>query len=288
MDTSTFEMLRRCEVPENVLNSRDLSGVDLAQKVLVGVDLRGFDVSKTNLERAYLAAADLRGLQFASTNCVRASFVGADMRGANLAFGYFHGSDFRGADMRGAHLTDAVCNGCCFAGADLRGAVFGHEHYDSDFRGADLRGAIIPDDCDFARLNCDMRGAAQTPREAAADLNKRHEPRIQLLRPLRVFDRATGKQAGVLVDITTEGIRITSQKPLPVGVNFSFQIQLPEASKYGRSLNLEVTSMWCKSAADGAYHNTGFRMANLDEKDAKIIERLIEDHKSIGFAIIDK
>ena len=88
-------------------------------RVLIGLDLQGWDPASRDLRRLQLKGCDLR----------RAQLRGADLRDANLSLSDLRAADLRGADLRGADVE----------GADLR---------DADLRGVDLRGAA----CSATRL----------------------------------------------------------------------------------------------------------------------------------------
>lgn len=76
-------------------------------KVLLGLDLRGWEPKSGDLEGLQLKNCDLRGARLAGKN----------LKAANLSL-----SDLRGADLQGADLEGADVEGASFAGADLRGA----------------------------------------------------------------------------------------------------------------------------------------------------------------------
>jgi DMSO/TMAO reductase YedYZ molybdopterin-dependent catalytic subunit len=77
------------------------------RKVLLGIDLAGWNPASRDLSRLRIKNSDLRG----------ADLSGCDLRAANLSL-----SDLRGARLAGALLVDADVEGVNFAGADLTGA----------------------------------------------------------------------------------------------------------------------------------------------------------------------
>ena len=76
-------------------------------KVLLGLDLRGWQPKSD----------DLSGLQLKNCNLDGAVFEGKNLTGANLSL-----SSLRGAKLRGTVFVGADLEGVCFAGGDLRGA----------------------------------------------------------------------------------------------------------------------------------------------------------------------
>ena len=280
MDPFTIAVLKKYGVQIFRLAEKNLSEIDLSNKNLAGIDLRGTVVTKINLEHADCSGADLRGLQFAQANCISATFVGADLRGANLAFGYFNAADFRGADLRGARLADSLCNECNFSGADLRGARMGYDHYNSDFRSADLRGIGIPPDSDFEKLRCDIRGAQQSPKKKFDEPNIRRLPRIVINPSLPVHDRRSDNAMGSLADITTQGLRLSSEHPFSIDTVVYLKIMLPKDCGYGSTVSLDARCVWCKEFGEGDSFQAGFKIQKISDDDLKILEKLIEKHKN--------
>jgi len=284
MDSHTLEMLQKCGIDKARIQQRDLSEMDLSHRDLIGIDLRGFTLTKTNLEYANLTGAVLRGMTFASTNCVYARFIGADLKGANLAFGYFTNADFRGADLRGARIADALCSESNFTGADLRGAQLGIEHYDSDFRGADLRGILLLEGCDFEKLNCDIGGAVFSPEKTVSNKNTRILKRVQILPHVKVFDSQTSNQAGILLDITTQGIKLSSEYPYTVGGIFSLQFMLPGQNI---TVDFEARCMWCNPEGNSNLFYSGFQTQNISDKNVELIDHFIKHYEKQGIEIGD-
>jgi DMSO/TMAO reductase YedYZ molybdopterin-dependent catalytic subunit len=94
--------------PDQVERFLAASGYDKYRgRVMMGLDLRGWEPANLDLRRLYLKNCDLR----------RVSLPGADLRESNLSL-----SDLRGADLRGADFSGSDLEGVNFAGADLSGA----------------------------------------------------------------------------------------------------------------------------------------------------------------------
>lgn len=277
MDPYTHELLRKYGVDALRLAEKNLAEVDLSNRNLAGIDLRGTVITKINLEHADCSGADLRGLQFAMANCVSASFLGADLRAANLAFGYFNAADFRAADLRGARLADSLCNECNFSGADLRGCRLGYDHYNSDFRGADLRGIGIPQDSNFDKLQCDMRGALMTPVKKSNEINMRKSPRILIIPSLTVRDRRSGAEIGRLIDAARQGIRLSSEHPVAIDSVFYLEILLAKECSYGTTIKLDARCVWCKETGEGDTFHAGFKIQKISDEHFEVLKNLIED-----------
>jgi uncharacterized protein YjbI with pentapeptide repeats len=92
------------ELMKNENSEKDLSGRDLNQAFLRGVDLNGADLSQTDLR-----AADLNGANLSHTNLHK-----ADLRNASLKYADLRNSDLRKADMALANLTEVQMTGVIF------------------------------------------------------------------------------------------------------------------------------------------------------------------------------
>jgi c-di-GMP-binding flagellar brake protein YcgR len=91
----------------------------------------------------------------------------------------------------------------------------------------------------------------------------------------RVFDEATQQMAGRLVDITTEGIMLVSEKPVSANTRFKFKMLLPKSIEGQKTLNLEAESRWSRQAVNPDLYDNGFQLLSVKPGDEKIIEKLI-------------
>ncbi len=107
---------------------------------------------------------------------------------------------------------------------------------------------------------------------------KRHLKRSHLIYYLRVFDQASSQILGHLVDITPEGAMLISEKPIPTGIRYQLRMVLP-AEIFGRDhLDFDAESLWTKRDINADFHDTGFRLMNVEVKDIAIISRLIDEY----------
>lgn len=77
------------------------------RKVLLGLDLQGWEPFDRNLAGIQLKNCVLRGARLAGCNLRGANFSLSDLRGADLRGADAEGADFEGCDLRGADLRDA-------------------------------------------------------------------------------------------------------------------------------------------------------------------------------------
>jgi uncharacterized protein YjbI with pentapeptide repeats len=135
-----------------VLHSKQLSGVDLSNRILCKADLTGSTLSRANLKFVNLSGAILYCCELHHVDGRYGNFCSADMRGvtlngSNLSHARLDGADFRsgrllkaGADGREAVIDrNGSATGVDFSYCSLNGATF----EGADLNGADFTGAII-------------------------------------------------------------------------------------------------------------------------------------------------
>ncbi len=102
---------------EQLMNTRacvgcNLSGADLSQTHLIGVDLRdanleGANLTEANLEGADLTGADLEGANLTAAFLTNAVFKQADLDEVNLRNAIIYDANVSGASMEDMNLTGA-------------------------------------------------------------------------------------------------------------------------------------------------------------------------------------
>ena len=105
---------------------------------------------------------------------------------------------------------------------------------------------------------------------------RRSEDRRHLYYYSRVFDESTQAMAGRLVDISTAGMMLVSEKPINNKTHFSFRLILPKAIEGKKELHLEAQGRWSKRAVNPDLYDNGFELLNVTPKTAETIERLIQ------------
>ncbi|MCW9058404.1 MAG: PilZ domain-containing protein [Gammaproteobacteria bacterium] len=105
---------------------------------------------------------------------------------------------------------------------------------------------------------------------------KRKLERCPVTEVLEVFDVHSERQLGRLVDITQEGMMITSQNPIMVNRIFQLLIPLPAPLEGCNEIRLGVESLWSRESHDGACYWTGFHVICISDQDRACIERLFK------------
>lgn len=106
------------------------------------------------------------------------------------------------------------------------------------------------------------RGEARAPRM----LTPKHH--------VRIFELASGLLLGHTGDLSTGGMRVVSDRPIPTGQTFRVwtEIQAPRGHRT-RTL-LDVQSVWTKCSVEKDAYETGFRITDATPEAAKSIQAL--------------
>ena len=107
--------------------------------------------------------------------------------------------------------------------------------------------------------------------------DKRTLKRRNLIYYLEVFERENGLLAGHLVDVTTEGIMLLSEKPVEVGAKFRFRMTLPEFMEESGDIEFKGICAWSKRDVNPDYCLVGFKLDKLTEKEDGVIRKLINE-----------
>ena len=94
---------------------------------------------------------------------------------------------------------------------------------------------------------------------------------------LRVIDQKNGKELGRVVDITSDGLMLLSEKPLDRTKPYSIRVLLNKElfdTDLG-NLDVDVNVRWSKPDANPKLVATGLLFLNLDEKGKKIVRNVV-------------
>lgn len=108
--------------------------------------------------------------------------------------------------------------------------------------------------------------------------DRRRLKRRHLIYYLRVFDRQSGDLLGRLVDLTTEGIMLLSESPVPLGRTYSCRVVLPGQGADAREVTFDAHSVWCRKDVNPAFYAAGFTLEGPDPQAVETIEGLIAEY----------
>lgn len=113
-------------------------------------------------------------------------------------------------------------------------------------------------------------------------MDKRKLKRRQLIYYLSVFERNTGQLMGQLVDLTIDGMMLTSEQVIEDNITFEFRMVLPDVIEGNNKITFDAQSMWCRKDVNPHFYDIGFRFTRISPKAREIVENLIQDFSFLG------
>jgi hypothetical protein len=114
--------------------------------------------------------------------------------------------------------------------------------------------------------------------EEARMAERRKVKRRHLIYYLRVFDRASGRQLGHLVDLTADGMMLMSERPIRVGRTLALKMALPGGTGGEQIVEFDATSLWTSEDINPDFYDTGFKFEKISRKHLAQIETLVDDY----------
>lgn len=105
---------------------------------------------------------------------------------------------------------------------------------------------------------------------------QRKVPRRNLKVYLKVFDDGTGDLFGHMVDITREGILLTTEGAVEVDKIHRLRLEVPSEIQESRRFVFSALSKWCEKDSEFDAFNSGFRFQELPPEDARWLDRVIQ------------
>ncbi|MCL4270762.1 MAG: PilZ domain-containing protein [Anaerolineales bacterium] len=108
---------------------------------------------------------------------------------------------------------------------------------------------------------------------------RRRQQRRRFTYYMQVLDANTLNLVGHLADISLIGIRVDSEKPLPVNTNFKLRIDLTSDLSNKTYMILNGRSKWCEmdKFSPNSY-NIGFEVNTQSREDTVIFQRMFEQY----------
>ena len=100
--------------------------------------------------------------------------------------------------------------------------------------------------------------------------------RRQLVYYLKLYDNESGELVGNVVDITTRGCKIISEKPLPEEKEMSLRLDLPEGLYSLKKIVMKGKTLWSRPDVNPEFYVTGFEVPRLGAEERKAVRQLIE------------
>ena len=92
---------------------------------------------------------------------------------------------------------------------------------------------------------------------------------------MRVMDEVTGKLVGHLSDISTNGFKLDSQKPIPLKMALKLRIDQTGEVSNKRYLSFSAQAIWCQvDQFDPNLYNVGFQILNMTPSDYDVFAKM--------------
>jgi hypothetical protein len=111
------------------------------------------------------------------------------------------------------------------------------------------------------------------------EFERRKEKRRKFTYYLRVLDASSLQAIGYLTEISSVGIQIDCERPIPVGVNYRLRMELTSDIANKTHMIIHGRTKWCqadKLAPNG--YNVGFEVSISARDDAEIFGRMLEKY----------
>lgn len=109
------------------------------------------------------------------------------------------------------------------------------------------------------------------------DERRKHKRRNSIFY-IKVFDNKTGKIVGRLVDITTGGMMLVSERPLKIGTVSKYRMPLPEKIHDVSEITFEAKSVWNGPDVNTDFFDTGFQFVEPSIETINLICDSFERH----------
>ena len=96
---------------------------------------------------------------------------------------------------------------------------------------------------------------------------------------MRIIDASENQLIGHLADISQQGLKMDSQKPIPVEKEFRLRINTSEDIADKDCIEFSACTRWCRvDPLEPGLYDVGFEILDIDPHDAEIIQRIMEKY----------
>ncbi len=92
----------------------------------------------------------------------------------------------------------------------------------------------------------------------------------------RVYDRITDRSLGYMIDISSEGMKITGRMFIRENDIYKIRVELPEEVKGSDQLIIDVRSVWCERDPETERYRAGFAFVSTFPHHEEIIRLLFD------------
>ena len=110
---------------------------------------------------------------------------------------------------------------------------------------------------------------------------KRELERYPAVAYFAIYDLKTKQLLGCLVDINTNGLKVTGKKPFQLGFTYKLSLEMHEEIRGSKYLSLAAKNVWCKKSEESDLYQAGFQFSNIDERTKERIDLLTQSSEFI-------
>ena len=103
----------------------------------------------------------------------------------------------------------------------------------------------------------------------------RHLERRETLAYWPALDEQTGESAGLVTNLSEEGISIHSQSQFEVGQKLNLRVSVDPEIAGHPFLHLHIENAWCHPSGISGTYNAGFKIRNLSDESREGILQLL-------------
>jgi hypothetical protein len=98
---------------------------------------------------------------------------------------------------------------------------------------------------------------------------------------LRIVDVSSNQVIGHLADITSQGLKIDSQKAIPVPRDMRLRIYTTTDVADKDYIEFMASTRWCKiDPLEPSLYDIGFEIIRIDSRDADIVQRIVDKYSA--------
>ncbi len=105
---------------------------------------------------------------------------------------------------------------------------------------------------------------------------RRDNDRKQLTDYFIVFDRATGRMVGRMIDLSLTGAMIISEDPIQTPTTFACRMDFPEEVQGYHQVTFDLESKWCERNDAIGMYETGHQFVGLIDENRQLVKIILE------------
>ena len=103
---------------------------------------------------------------------------------------------------------------------------------------------------------------------------RRKANRFSLNYYMSAINAETNQKVGNVVDISTQGIMLVSETPIPVGEIIIIRLPLDQTIFEKPALEFKVMSIWCHPDVEPTSYSIGFELMDMASEDVETISHI--------------